>query len=86
MYVRRILSAVKSQTSYADLIATDALTDREVQVLRLLAHGASNQEIAQLLVIGVGTVKSHMNHIMSKLDVRNRTEAVAVARSDGLVD
>ena len=64
----------------------DALTERERDVLRLLAQGASNQDIMQALVISLGTVKSHINHIMSKLDARNRTEAVARARSLGILE
>ena len=61
----------------------DALSAREIEVLRLIADGASNQEIAAALVISLGTVKSHLNHIMSKLQAHNRTEAVAHARKLG---
>ena len=59
----------------------DTLTEREIEVLRLIASGASNQNIADAMVISVGTVKSHIHHIMTKLDVQNRTEAVSKARS-----
>lgn len=59
----------------------DTLTEREIEVLARIAAGASNQEIAEALVISLGTVKSHIHHIMSKLDAQNRTEAVARARS-----
>lgn len=59
----------------------DALTEREVEVLAQIAAGASNQEIAQALVISLGTVKSHIHHIMNKLDAQNRTEAVSIARN-----
>jgi LuxR family maltose regulon positive regulatory protein len=62
------------------------LSDRELEVLRLMAQGASNHEIAEQLVITVGTVKSHINHILVKLDVHNRTEAVARARGLGLLE
>jgi len=55
-------------------------------VLRLMAQGATNQAIAQQLVITVGTVKSHINHILGKLDSHNRTEAVARARAMGLLE
>ncbi|MBN2085567.1 MAG: AAA family ATPase [Anaerolineales bacterium] len=61
------------------------LSDRELEVLHLLARGMSNQEIARKLVITVGTVKSHVNHILEKLNARNRTEAVARARDLGLL-
>lgn len=56
------------------------LTPRELEILALIAAGKSNQEIAVALVISLGTVKSHINHMMTKLDARNRTEAVARAR------
>ncbi len=61
------------------------ISERELEVLRLMAHGASNHEIAEQLVITVGTVKSHINHILVKLDAHNRTEAVARARGLGLL-
>ncbi len=63
----------------------DRLTPREAEVLRALARGASNQEIADAYVLTVGTVKGHVNHILSKLSARNRTEAVAHARELGLL-
>ncbi len=53
------------------------LTRREVQVLELVASNLSNQEIAQKLVIEVGTVKNHVHRILKKLNVRNRTAAAA---------
>ncbi|MDZ4767366.1 MAG: response regulator transcription factor [Chloroflexota bacterium] len=58
----------------------DALSNRELEILRLVAEGCSNQEIAAQLSIGVSTVKKHINHIYDKLDVKNRTQAVARAR------
>ena len=61
----------------------EPLTDRELAVLRQLAAGSSNQEIAQRLVISVGTVKAHIYHITAKLGARSRTEAVARAREQG---
>ena len=51
-----------------------------------MARGATNLEIARQLVITVGTVKSHINHILGKLGSRNRTEAVARARGLGLLE
>jgi DNA-binding NarL/FixJ family response regulator len=58
----------------------EALSERELEVLTLLNSGRSNREIAQELVISVGTVKSHTNNIYRKLGARNRAEALARAR------
>jgi LuxR family maltose regulon positive regulatory protein len=54
-------------------------------VLRLVAAGLSNPEIAHELVVAVSTVKSHINHIYGKLDVKNRIQAIARARTLGLL-
>ena len=61
------------------------LTDRELQVLRLLAAGRSNQRIAHDLVVALNTVKKHVTHVLGKLGAANRTEAVARARQFGLI-
>lgn len=63
----------------------EALSAREREVLDLIAAGASNQEIAQELVVALSTVKTHINHIYGKLGVRSRTQAVARGRAIGLV-
>ncbi len=63
----------------------EALSDRELDVLRLIAEGLSNQEIAQRLVISLRTVKWHASNIYGKLGVKNRTQAVAKARSLGIL-
>ncbi len=64
----------------------EPLSEREREVLQLLAGGASNQEIAQELVIAVDTVKRHTSHIFSKLGVHTRMQAVLQAREMGLLD
>jgi LuxR family maltose regulon positive regulatory protein len=64
----------------------DPLSDRELEVLGLIAGGASNGEIAARLVVGMSTVKTHVNRIFRKLDAESRTQAVARARALGLVD
>jgi len=61
------------------------LSDRELEVLRLMAAGCSDREIANELVIAIGTAKRHGANIFDKLDVRNRTEAVTKARQLGLL-
>jgi DNA-binding NarL/FixJ family response regulator len=64
--------------------AIASLTAREREVLELIATGLTNDEIAERLVLGGGTVKTHVNHIFLKLDVRNRAEAVIFAFDHGL--
>ena len=61
------------------------LTARELDVLRLIGRGATNQEIAGTLVIGEATVKSHIGHILDKLDLRDRAAAIVFAFDHGLV-
>jgi LuxR family maltose regulon positive regulatory protein len=56
------------------------LSERELEVLRLLAAGLTNRQIAEQIVVSISTVKSHVHHICNKLDVGNRTQAVARAR------
>jgi len=63
----------------------EPLTDRELEVLRLLAEGRSNQRIAHDLVVALDTVKKHVTHVLGKLGAANRTEAVARARQFGLI-
>ena len=58
----------------------EPLSDRELEILELVATGRSNREIASELYVATGTVKAHINHIFRKVSVRNRTEAVARAR------
>lgn len=66
-------------------VLVDPLSDRELEVLRLVAQGASNKEVAAQLYIAEGTVKNHLTSIFSKLDVRDRTQAALKARSLGLL-
>jgi DNA-binding NarL/FixJ family response regulator len=61
------------------------LTGRELEVLRLIATGATNREIADTLVISEGTVKNHISNILSRLQLRDRTQAAVYAREAGLL-
>lgn len=63
----------------------DPLTEREIEVLKLLARGLSNQEIADVLVIGVTTVYTHVSNILSKLHLATRTQAALYALREGYV-
>lgn len=71
--------------SVADSLSRENLTGRETDVLHLLAEGCCNKSIARKLGIGVGTVKTHVKGVMSKLDATARTHAVVVATQRGLI-
>jgi DNA-binding NarL/FixJ family response regulator len=63
----------------------DSLTDREKQVLKLVAEGKSNKDVAEILAISVKTAMSHREHLMEKLDLHSRTELVHFAIREGVI-
>ena len=69
----------------ADSLDAAALTNREREILRLIARGATNREVADSLIISEGTVKNHLSNIFSRLGLRDRTQAVMYARERGLL-
>ncbi|WP_198663453.1 response regulator [Jiangella endophytica] len=68
-----------------DALAGAGLSEREAEVLRLMAAGLSNAEIAAELVVGVETVKTHVGNVLTKLGVRDRTQAVIAAYESGFI-
>jgi ATP/maltotriose-dependent transcriptional regulator MalT len=85
-YLKRLLAAFKVK----DAVSTNAqlqepLSDRELDVLMLIAAGLSNQQIADKLFISLNTTKSHVKRINAKLDTHSRTEAVHRAQEFGLL-
>jgi DNA-binding NarL/FixJ family response regulator len=82
----RLLRGVgQLENRFASLDQPDPLTERETEILRLMAGGYSNKEIARSLDVAEGTVKNHVSNILSKLGVRDRTRAVLKALELGLV-
>lgn len=91
LYIRRLLEtfprpddALLPVTAIPDLVET--LSEREIEVLRLIAAGLSNQEIADRLIVGLSTVKKHINNAYGKLQVSSRTQALIRARELGVID
>ena len=75
----------RSPAAYPAPPPVEPLTKRELEVLRLIASGASNRQIAGMLVVSVGTVKKHLYNVFAKLDVSSRTQAIAKSRMLGLL-
>ncbi|MFI0985057.1 response regulator [Streptomyces exfoliatus] len=81
--LRRMVAARPRDS--ADALPRAALTGREEEVLRLMATGLSNPEIAQTLTVSLETVKTHVGNVLTKLGAQNRTHAVVIAYESGLV-
>jgi LuxR family maltose regulon positive regulatory protein len=85
-FVNRILEAIESRNASRGRPGlAEPLSERELEVLRLVAVGLSNRQIATQLVLSEATVKKHVNNIFGKLSAHKRTEAVALARELGLL-
>lgn len=78
----KILDVIKGLTKKREY----ELTKREVEILRLMADGKDNRDIASTLSINVRTVANHVSNILFKMNAKNRTEAAAIARREGLID
>jgi two-component system, NarL family, response regulator LiaR len=74
------------ETEYEEIVATARLTEREIEILQLIVKGCSNTEIATQLYITIGTVKTHVRHILNKLCVDDRTHAAVLALRGGLIE
>jgi ATP/maltotriose-dependent transcriptional regulator MalT len=87
-YVDEVLAAFpgeKPSAANQPHLFLEPLSERELEILQLIAAGHSNQEIADILIIALSTVKSHINSIYGKLGTHKRTQAVALAREKGLL-
>ena len=82
--VDAIATASPTQARQSHARLPGGLTPREAEILSLIASGMSNHEIADRLVVSEGTVKSHINHLLAKIDARDRAQAVAFAYQRGL--
>jgi DNA-binding NarL/FixJ family response regulator len=84
----RVLEAFRSNVRprLAEAARIDALTEREHDVLRLMATGATNAEIARALIVSEATVKTHVGSIFAKLGARDRAAAIVFAYDHGIVD
>jgi LuxR family transcriptional regulator, maltose regulon positive regulatory protein len=86
VFVTDLLAAFGKPVQFDQVALIEPLTEREIDVLRLIAEGLSNPEIAEKLVLSVGTVKTHVKHIYSKLNVDDRVKAASKAREIKLLD
>ena len=85
LFARRSAPPVPDPAEVEDRIATFEITPREYEVLSLVARGLSNREIADRLYIAESTVKTHVSNLLAKLNATRRTQAVSIARREGLL-
>jgi len=81
---RRLISEFADRPELAEIKGFDQLTEREVEVLGLVAKGLANSEIGETLFVSESTVKTHVSHILTKLQLRDRVQAVVAAYESGL--
>ena len=82
---RRLIAEFASRRPAVDRARLEPLTEREREVLVAMAKGLNNDEVARALFISEGTVRTHVNHLLAKLQVRDRVQAVVLAYETGLV-
>ncbi|OKP87489.1 MULTISPECIES: response regulator transcription factor [unclassified Paenibacillus] len=82
----KMMNRFRSNAKGGEAPAYKELTEREMEVLKLLAQGKSNQDIADQLIIGIKTVKFHVTNILAKLGVEDRTQAAIYAYKNGLAE
>lgn len=81
----KVASQMLNRLRANDNLPHHSLTNRELEVLKLIGHGMTNQEIADQLFIGIKTVKTHVSNILSKLEIDDRTQAAIYANKNKLV-
>jgi DNA-binding NarL/FixJ family response regulator len=82
---KRLISEFARRPESAEIKGLDSLTEREIEVLGLVAQGMSNSEIGEELFVSETTVKTHVSHMLTKLQLRDRVQAVVAAYESGLI-
>ena len=82
---RKLLGQITNPTAKTQKVESDLLTEREIEILQLVAQGYSNPEISRQLHLAEGTVKNYVSGIIQKMDVRDRVQAAVQARERGII-